>query len=73
MAGSGGGGGGSSSGHHQHHHHVRGTPYHVRPSPLRLALVVAAVFLAFPALSAPLFRCVCACFGGAGRERVLGF
>lgn len=54
----GAGGAGASSGHHQHQHHVRGTPYQVRPGLLRLALVVAAVFLAFPALSAPLFRCV---------------
>ena len=36
--------------------HVRGTPTHVRPGLLRLILVVVAVFLAFPALSAPLLQ-----------------
>ena len=36
--------------------HVRGTPTHVRPGLLRLTFVVLAVFLAFPALSAPLLQ-----------------
>ncbi len=35
---------------------MRGTPTHVRPRLLRLVLVVAAVFLAFPALVAPVLQ-----------------